>query len=151
MLRHVHAGAGFLLDRDARRRAMARGARSQLGYGVQLGTVRFLGTFLDNPEHAPAEVVASVAGRSPRNNFTAAPAPAVRQPPTSSDPGLAHDLAWMFLNPLEPRGFRETEACSVGTRVSVRVHQVGMSVGSPGTRGWTAARRRASAVTSASI
>ncbi len=52
----------FLLDRDARRRAMAcRGARSQLGYAVQLGTVRFLGTFLDNPEHAPAEVVAYVA------------------------------------------------------------------------------------------
>ncbi|WP_409468684.1 Tn3 family transposase [Streptomyces sp. HC307] len=52
----------FLLDRDARRRAMAcRGARSQLGYGVQLGTVRFLGAFLDNPEDAPAEVVAYVA------------------------------------------------------------------------------------------
>ncbi|MEU5201162.1 DUF4158 domain-containing protein [Streptomyces scabiei] len=52
----------FRLDRDARRRAMAcRGARSQLGYAVQLGTVRFLGTFLDNPEHAPAEVVAYVA------------------------------------------------------------------------------------------
>ncbi|MEU2835241.1 DUF4158 domain-containing protein [Streptomyces lavendulae] len=52
----------FLLDRDARRRAMAcRGARSQLGYGVQLGTVRFLGTFLDNPEDAPPEVVEYVA------------------------------------------------------------------------------------------
>lgn len=52
----------FLLDRDARRRAMAcRGARSQLGYAVQLGTVRFLGTFLDNPEDAPAEVVEYVA------------------------------------------------------------------------------------------
>jgi hypothetical protein len=45
-----------------------RGARSQLGYGVQLGTVRFLGTFLDNPEDAPAEVVEYVAdqlGHSP--------------------------------------------------------------------------------------
>lgn len=52
----------FLLDRDARRRAMAcRGARSQLGYAVQLGTVRFLGTFLDNPEDAPAGVVEYVA------------------------------------------------------------------------------------------
>lgn len=31
----------FLLDRDARRRAMnCRGARSRLGYAVQLGTVR---------------------------------------------------------------------------------------------------------------
>ncbi|MFF0516512.1 DUF4158 domain-containing protein [Streptomyces sp. NPDC004250] len=59
----------FLLDRDARRRMMAcRDARSQLGYSVQLGTVRFLGTFLDNPEHVPAEVVAYVAdqlGHSP--------------------------------------------------------------------------------------
>ncbi|WP_157857108.1 DUF4158 domain-containing protein [Streptomyces sp. PRh5] len=59
----------FLLDRDARRRAMAcRGARSQLGYAVQLGTVRFLGTFLYNREHALAEGVAYVAdqlGHSP--------------------------------------------------------------------------------------
>ncbi|WP_416978909.1 DUF4158 domain-containing protein [Streptomyces sp. T028] len=52
----------FLLDREARRRAMAcRGARSQLGYAIQLGTVRFLGTFLANPEDAPAEVVEYVA------------------------------------------------------------------------------------------
>jgi hypothetical protein len=52
----------FLLDRDARRRGVCcRGARSQLGYAVQLGTVRFLGTFLDNPEDAPAEVVEYVA------------------------------------------------------------------------------------------
>ncbi|WP_327286778.1 DUF4158 domain-containing protein [Streptomyces sp. NBC_01198] len=54
----------FLLDRDARRRAMTcRGARSQLGYGVQLGTVRFLGAFLDDPERAPAVVVDYVAGQ----------------------------------------------------------------------------------------
>lgn len=38
-----------------------RRSRSQLGYAVQLGTVRFLGTFLDNPEDAPAEVVEYVA------------------------------------------------------------------------------------------
>ncbi|WP_409473806.1 DUF4158 domain-containing protein [Streptomyces sp. HC307] len=59
----------FMLDRDARRRATAcRGERSQLGYGIQLGTVRFLDTFLDNPEDAPAEVVEYVAdqlGQSP--------------------------------------------------------------------------------------
>ncbi|MET9083226.1 DUF4158 domain-containing protein [Streptomyces sp. NPDC004237] len=52
----------FLLDSDARRRAMAcRGARLQLGYAVQLGTIRFLGTFLDNPEDALAEVMEYVA------------------------------------------------------------------------------------------
>ncbi|MFF4828896.1 DUF4158 domain-containing protein [Streptomyces sp. NPDC001312] len=56
------AGWHFLLDREARRRVIAcRGARSQLGYAVQLGTVRFLGTFLGSPEHAPAEVVEYIA------------------------------------------------------------------------------------------
>ncbi|MEU6261235.1 DUF4158 domain-containing protein [Streptomyces sp. NPDC047043] len=44
------------------------GARSQLGYAIQLGTVRFLGTYLAHPEDTPAEVVAYVAdqlGRVP--------------------------------------------------------------------------------------
>ncbi|MEU3353106.1 transposase [Streptomyces sp. NPDC037389] len=33
----------------------------------------------------------------------------------SDDPGLAHDPAWMFLNPREVRGLRETEGCSPQT------------------------------------
>ncbi len=46
----VQLGAFFHLDADARRRAMAaHGRRNQLGWAVQLGTVRFLGTFLANP------------------------------------------------------------------------------------------------------
>ncbi|MFF8840291.1 hypothetical protein [Streptomyces sp. NPDC015130] len=49
----------------------------------------------------------------------------------------------MFPEVVEARGFRETEVCSAGTRGSVRVHQLGESVGSTGTVGW-AARRRAS-------
>ncbi|MGW8687499.1 DUF4158 domain-containing protein [Streptomyces sp. NPDC055817] len=66
----------FLLDRNARRRAMVcRGARSQLGYAVQLGTVRFLGTFLDNPEDAPAEVVEYVGHTSGDNRLPASVMP----------------------------------------------------------------------------
>jgi hypothetical protein len=40
-------GGFFHLDVEARRRAMAaHGARNRLGWSIQLGTVRFLGTFL---------------------------------------------------------------------------------------------------------
>jgi hypothetical protein len=47
-------GGFFHLDAAARRRAMAcRGAGNQLGYGLQLGTARFLGAFLPDPEQAP--------------------------------------------------------------------------------------------------
>ncbi|MFC9854025.1 DUF4158 domain-containing protein [Streptomyces prasinus] len=52
----------FLMDQSARRRAMAAtGARNRLGWAIQLGTVRYLGTFLDNPEQVPAVVVHYVA------------------------------------------------------------------------------------------
>jgi hypothetical protein len=52
----------FLLDQTARRRAMAaRGARNRIGWAVQLGTIRYLGTFLDNPEEVPAVVTSYVA------------------------------------------------------------------------------------------
>ncbi|WP_189317649.1 DUF4158 domain-containing protein [Streptomyces brasiliensis] len=52
----------FLLDQTARRRAMtARGARNRIGWAIQLGTIRYQGTFLDNPEEVPAVVTAYVA------------------------------------------------------------------------------------------
>lgn len=39
----------------------AKGARNRIGWAVQLGTVRYLGTFLDNPEQVPSVVVDYVA------------------------------------------------------------------------------------------
>ncbi|MFD3937813.1 DUF4158 domain-containing protein [Streptomyces sp. NPDC058611] len=52
----------FHLDQTARRQTMAaKGARNRIGWAVQLGTVRYLGTFLNNPEDVPAVVVDYVA------------------------------------------------------------------------------------------
>ncbi|MEV7683901.1 DUF4158 domain-containing protein [Streptomyces sp. NPDC088341] len=52
----------FPLDQTARRRAMAaRGARNRIDWADRLGTMRCLGTFLNNPEEVPAMVVAYVA------------------------------------------------------------------------------------------
>jgi TnpA family transposase len=44
-------------DADRERIAVCRGAYNKLGYALQLGTVRFLGTFLTNPLDVPAGVI----------------------------------------------------------------------------------------------
>ncbi|HEV2639027.1 MAG TPA: Tn3 family transposase [Actinocrinis sp.] len=55
-------GGFFHLDRPDRRRALAcNGARNQLGFAIQLGTVRFLGTFLPDPGQVPEPVTAYIA------------------------------------------------------------------------------------------
>lgn len=51
----------FLDDRDTELVGRRRGEGSQLGFGLQLGTLRFLGTFLDDPVVVPKAVVNFVA------------------------------------------------------------------------------------------
>jgi uncharacterized protein DUF4158 len=51
------AGCFFYSDDDRARIATRRGDASRLGFAVQLGTVRDLGRFLENPAEVPASVL----------------------------------------------------------------------------------------------
>jgi Domain of unknown function (DUF4158) len=51
------AGCFFFSDDDRDRIATRRGDASRLGFAVQLGTVRYLGRFLENPADVPASVL----------------------------------------------------------------------------------------------
>jgi TnpA family transposase len=51
------AGCFFFSDDDRGRIATRRGDASRLGFAVQLGTVRYLGRFLENPADVPATVL----------------------------------------------------------------------------------------------
>jgi hypothetical protein len=48
-------------DADRGQIARPRGDHNRLGFAVQLGTVRFLGTLLSNPAEVPPGVVAYIA------------------------------------------------------------------------------------------
>src|SRR5450631_1266955 len=56
--------AGFFFD-ETDRRLIARRRRepNRLGFALQLGTVRYLGRFLEDPSEVPPQVVRYVAGK----------------------------------------------------------------------------------------
>jgi hypothetical protein len=51
------AGCFCFSDDDQRQIARRRGDTNRLGFAVQLGAVRYLGRFLENPAAVPAQVV----------------------------------------------------------------------------------------------
>jgi hypothetical protein len=56
LARHFHLDAA---DRELL--GQMRGAHNRIGFAVQLGTARFLGTFLDDPTETPAAVIKTIA------------------------------------------------------------------------------------------
>ncbi len=61
-LSHDELAGCFFTDDDRGRIASRRRDASRLGFAVQLGTVRYLGRFLENPADVPSSVVRWTAG-----------------------------------------------------------------------------------------
>jgi hypothetical protein len=67
LARHFHLDA---TDRELI--GQMRGAHNRIGFAVQLGTARFLGTFLDDPTQTPAAVITAMArqlGEAPASSL----------------------------------------------------------------------------------
>jgi Domain of unknown function (DUF4158) len=89
----------FLLDDADRRRVDPnRGAHNRLGYALQLGTLRFLGTFLEDPLDVPSAVVEYLASLSGFTMWVVA-----RDPATLPNGNPCAKVADLPLPPLEPR------------------------------------------------
>ena len=65
----------FLNDRDRELVNVRRRQHTRLGFAVQLGTVRFLGTFLPDPLDVPTQVVAYRGSRNSGTGLNAKPGP----------------------------------------------------------------------------
>jgi hypothetical protein len=85
-------------------RWVRQGAQTlQLGFALQLGTVRYLGTFLPDPLAIPSEVIAYVAAQLGITTLTALPAYTARKM-------TAHAHTWEIRRAYGYRAFSEAEA-----------------------------------------
>ena len=64
----------YLNDDDLAQIRICRGEHNRLGFALQLSTVRYLGTFLDDPVAVPTEVVQTLAHQLGISNLDTLPA-----------------------------------------------------------------------------
>lgn len=115
----------FLLNEADRVLILARrGNHNRLEFALQLGTVRFLGTFLPNPTEVPPGVIAYVAQKLQIQDLTGLERYLERPPTHREHAGQiqqtygyqdfsAQPIAWRFVRWLYSRAWVGTEAPSV--------------------------------------